>query len=208
MKSDRDRKAIREFGTLLRHFEKAKARRGRHPVADGFNWDAIFCVRDILRELPAIYLSDPRPLPPEEFIEILRSEYASSADLRIYRSRRKKIALFQRAYRRLVLRAAEIAGRTTDELLRKIRERSNRINRYNRVTGDAATLIAERMARASKTLSTDEVNEMFRHFVEEQLLRPESLPADPPSKQRRRNGKTDRLLQAMREMVKKYRSSV
>src|SRR5581483_646402 len=41
MRSNRDREAIRKFGRLLRYFEKAKARRGRHPVADGFNWDAI-----------------------------------------------------------------------------------------------------------------------------------------------------------------------
>jgi uncharacterized protein YdiU (UPF0061 family) len=207
LKSSRDRRAIREFGRLLRYFEKAKARRGRHAVADGFNWDAVFCVRDLLRELPALYLSGAEAVSPEAFIEILRSEYAFSADLRIGRSRRKKIALFQLAYRRLSLRAAELTGRTTEEVLLQIKERSALINRYSRATGDAITLIAERMAREWKTLSTNELNEMFKAFVEGQILTPESS-APSPSSRRRTTAKTRQLLYAMLATVKKYRYSV
>ena len=208
LKSARDREAVREFRALLRYFENAKASRGRHTVADGINWDATFCVRDILRELPALYLSGADAIPPEQFIEILRSAYASSPDVRIGRSRREKIARFQRAYGRLVRRAARMTDRTTDDLLRSIRERSAIINRYSRVTGDAAVLIARRLVREWKVLSTDELNQMFRDFVEEQILRPESLSAPAASDRHTRSGKTRRALHAMLETVKEYREGL
>lgn len=208
MRSAKDRETVREFRAILRYFEKAKARRGRHAVADGFNWDAIFCVRDILRELPALYLSGAETIPPQQFIEILRSDYASSADVRLSRSRREKIARFQRAYRLLVRRAAALTGRTAGDLLRQIGERSALINRCSRVTGDAILLVGERMVREWKAVSTEELHDMFRDFVEGQILRPESLSAEAASHRRAKSGKTQRLLHAMLDTVKKYREGV
>jgi hypothetical protein len=202
-----DRQAVREFSGLLRYFEKAKARRGRHAVADGITRDAIFCVRDILRELPEIYLAGEEEISPERFIEILRSHYASSADLRIGRTRRDRIARFQHVYRRLVDLAARRTRRTSGDLLRAIRERSAIINRYSRVTGDAVILVARRMIREWKDSPEDEINRMVREFVEGQILRPDSLPGKtfqrPPKK-----GKTGRVLRAMLNTVAAYREGI
>jgi len=204
----RDRKVVQEFRALLRYFEEAKARRGPHAVADGINWDAIFCVRDILRELPTLYSSGTETISPEQFIEILRSEYASSTDVRLNRSRQEKIARFQRTYWRLIRRAARLTDRTTDEVLRTICERSALINRYSRVTGDALIFIGLRMIREWKRISTDELHRMFREFVEEQILRPESLPAAGASHRHGKNGKTERVLHAMLNTVKRYREGL
>lgn len=208
LKSQQDRMAVQEFREILRYFEKAKARRGRHAVADGFNWDAIFCVRDILRELPALYLSGADTIPSEQFVDILRSEYASSADARIGRSRREKIVRFQRAYRRLVHRAADLTGRTAADLLREIRERSASMNRYSRVTGDAMIFVGERMVREWKARSTDELHQMFQDFVEEQILLPESPSKRGARGRQVKSRKTRRVLQALFETVKKYREGV
>lgn len=203
-----DRAAVREFRAVLRYFEKAKARRGRHAVADGFNWDAIFCVRDILRELPALYLAGAVTISPEQFIEILRSEYASSADVRISRSRREKVLRFQRIYRRLVERAARLTGRTGEALLREIEGRSASINRYSRVTGDAIIFVGQRLLREAKVRPTEELHQMFRDFVEEQVLQPEALAARAAADRRARHGKTRRVVDAMLNTVKKYREGV
>lgn len=208
LKSAQDRETIRGFRAILRYFEKAKAKRGRHAVADGFNWDAVFCVRDILRELPELYLSGVDRVPPKQFIEVLRSDYASSADVRIGPSRREKIVRFQRVYRRLVDRAARLTGRTAKEVLRRIRERSALINRYSRVTGDAIIFVAQRLLRGWKTISTEELHLMFRDFVEGQILRPESLSAAAVSDRHEKSRKTRQLLHAMLDTVKRYRESV
>ena len=203
-----DRKAVRKFREILRYFEKVKAGRGRHAVADGFNWDAVFCVRDILRELPALYLSGADAVPPEQFIDILRSEYASSADAQIGRNRRRKITQFQKIYRHLVLRAADFAGRASDDLLREIQERSALINRYSRVTGDAIILVGQRMVKEWKAGSTEELHQMFQDFVEEQILRPESLSKEGARGRHTKSRQTRRVLQALFKTVKKYREGV
>jgi uncharacterized protein YdiU (UPF0061 family) len=208
LKSAQDWEAVRKFRSILRYFEKAKAKRGPHAVADGFNWDAIFCVRDILRELPVLYLSGTDTLPPKQFIDMLRSDYASPADLRLSRSRREKIARFQRVYRNLVQRAARLTDRTTGDLLREIRDRSALINRYSRVTGDAIIFVGQRLVREWETISTEELHLMFQDFVEGQILRPESLSAAAASGQHAKSRKTRRLLHAMLDTVKKYRESV
>jgi uncharacterized protein YdiU (UPF0061 family) len=208
LKSGRDREAVREFRRLLRYLENAKARRGPHAVSDGVTWDAIFCVRDLLRELPTHYLSGPKTLSPERFIEILRSKYASRADVRISRSRREKIARFQRAYWRLVRRAAALKSRTADDLLRTIRERSALINRYSRLTGRAMILIAQRLVRESKVLSTEALHRMFRDFVEEQILRPEFRPVPDGSSRTAKSRETRRALRAMLDTVKACREGI
>ncbi|WDT76824.1 MAG: protein adenylyltransferase SelO family protein [Candidatus Manganitrophus sp.] len=208
LKSAQDREQVGKFRTILRYFEKAKAKRGRHAVADGFNWDAIFCVRDILRELPALYSSGAGTLSPKQFINILRSDYASPADVRLSRSRREKIAQFQRDYWILVRRAADLEGRTTEEVLRQIGDRSALINRYNRVTGDAIIFVGQRMVREWKTISTEELHQMFQEFVEGQVLRPESPSAAAAPGRHAKSRKTRRLLHAMLDTVNKYRESV
>lgn len=208
LKNPHDRKVVREFRGILRYFEKVKTRRGPHAVADGINWDAVFCVRDILRELPPLYLSGAEAIPPKQFITILRSNYASSADARLTRSRREKIARFQRAYWRLVRRAAALTGRTIEDILREIRERSALINRYSRVTGDAIIFVGQRLLREWKTISTDALHRMFQDFVEAQILRPESLSAMAASGRHAKGRKTEKLLHAMLNTVKKYREGV
>ncbi|MBI3802465.1 MAG: YdiU family protein [Nitrospirae bacterium] len=208
LKQPGDRKKVREFRETLRYFEKAKARRGRHAVADGFNWDAIFCARDILRELPIRYLSGIDRLPPREFIEILRSEYASSSDVRLSRSRREKIARFQSIYRRLVHRAADLTGRTAEELLREIRDRSAQINRYSRVTGDAILLVGERLIREWQVRSTDALHQMVKEFIDAQILRPDSPSAPAASRPPKKRGKAGRVLHSLLETVKKYREGL
>lgn len=202
------RKDIREFRKLLRYFENAKARRGPRPVADGITWDAIFCVRDLLRELPKIYLSRNKTLSPVEFIDILRSKFASRSDIRVGRSRQDKIVRFQKAYRKLVRRGAALKCQNDDDLLRTIEERSALINRPSRMTGRAVILISRRIVRESRLLSSESLHQMFRDFVEEQILRPEIRPASPPLDRHARVGETRRALRAMLETVKACREGI
>ena len=204
----RDRKSVREFRSLLRYFEKAKARRGPRPVADGITWDAIFSVRDLLREWPDLYLSGAGRLSPERFIRIIRSNYASKSDVRITRSRRRKIALIQEAYRHLVTRAALLNGVPPEEILRIMNNRSALINRYSRMTGQAVIFIGRQLIRFSKTLAAEELHRMFREFVEEQILKPGFRPSSSPAARETKKGKTGKALRAMLKKVKECREGI
>ncbi|MBI3593606.1 MAG: YdiU family protein [Nitrospirae bacterium] len=208
LKKKRDGALVRKFRYLLRYFERVKTRRGRHAVADGITWDAIFCVRDVLRELPKVYLSGVKTVSEKEFIGILRSNYASKADVKISPNRRKKIQHFQQAYWNLVRRAAALKGGDFRDILRTIVERSTLINRYSRLTGRAAILISQRIARDSKRLPANALNRMLQDFVEDQILRPEARSAPGSSAQSARMSETRRTLRAMFDTLKACRESI
>lgn len=73
-------------------------------------WDAVFCMRDLLRELPERLMEGTGPLEPEAFIAMMRSSYASDRDVRLYPARRARVRRFQRSYIRLMQRAAACAA--------------------------------------------------------------------------------------------------
>ena len=43
---------VKDFNKVFSYFERAKSSEGLVKVSDGVSWNAIFCMRDILRELP------------------------------------------------------------------------------------------------------------------------------------------------------------
>ena len=59
-------------------------------------------MRDLLRELPQIYLSRDEHISDMEFIEIIRSNYATERDLEINSYRKRRIREFQDLYSKLI----------------------------------------------------------------------------------------------------------
>ena len=49
---------IKQFMQVFSYFEKAKSARGPYEVGDGIMWNAVYCMRDVLRELPLHYLNN------------------------------------------------------------------------------------------------------------------------------------------------------
>ncbi|MGB0909343.1 MAG: hypothetical protein ACPGYT_03200, partial [Nitrospirales bacterium] len=64
---------IKKFKEVFSYFEKAKSKTGPHNVPDGRTWDAIYCMRDMLRELPIHLFEKETIMPPEVFLETIAS---------------------------------------------------------------------------------------------------------------------------------------
>ena len=98
------RKDIEEFRNDFTYFEMAKSVKGPQKVPDGINWNAIFCMRDILRELPQLYLSRgmTERISENEFLDIIKSSYATKTDLKRTLRRDLKIRSFQKNYVKLI----------------------------------------------------------------------------------------------------------
>jgi len=167
------RATLRRFADVYRYFEEGKSARGPHEVSDGISWDAIFCVRDAMRELPLRYLEKRAALDPRAFLQLMRSTYATAADLTLTRTRKARIRDFQTLYLEIVGRAAALTGQSVVALLRQTAKRSQHINRYERVTGDAVIWIATRLAEQAKHLSSAERHCLLEEFIATQVLRPE-----------------------------------
>ncbi|MFQ5712989.1 MAG: protein adenylyltransferase SelO family protein [Candidatus Scalinduaceae bacterium] len=201
-------KDIRVFRRLFAYFEKAKSKKGLYEVEDGITWDAIFCMRDIMRELPKFYLGNNRMMEPEDFIEILRSNYATKADMALSRNRKSKIIQFQKLYWKLVKKAAILSGKSPKKVLTYMAGRSALINRYERVTGDSIIGVSEKMVRSRKSVNSKGLHDMFVEFVEEQILCPEYFERSGGSHKRLRNKKTKKILNTMLRIVKDYREGI
>jgi uncharacterized protein YdiU (UPF0061 family) len=162
-----------QFAGDFSHFERVKSKRGPYDIADGITWDAVFCMRDILRELPGRYDAGEPCIDAEEFIRIMRSNYASRQDVLLYPARRRRINRFQRAYRRMLKRAEAVSGRAAAQLMRAIGRRAALINRYERITGDAVLIASKRLIKSRNTMNINDIYKILCGFAENQVLLPE-----------------------------------
>jgi hypothetical protein len=176
----RARPLVRRLDLAHRWFETRRSVRGPSPVPDGITWNAIYSTRDLLRELPRIYARDPRPVEAAIVLGIAASSYASRADRRVTPTRKRWARELQESYLAIARRAARLTGRTVRATLEGLAVRSSEINAYARVTGDAVTHAAARLARSRKTLGPDGLYHVVDRFTRppaEAAGRPMRAPA-------------------------------
>ena len=93
--------------------------RGPHKVPDGQNWDAIYCMRDMLRELPLHLFEKEAVMTPEVFMDTMASSYASKQDRTLTEAKTRKIHEFQKRYWALVQQAANAFKKTERKIYSK-----------------------------------------------------------------------------------------
>jgi len=98
---------IKNFKGVFSYFEKAKSKRGAHKVPDGRTWDAIYCMRDILRELPLHLFEKETIMTPEAFMGTIASSYANTRDRKLTEAKTRKIHEFHKRYMALVQQTAK-----------------------------------------------------------------------------------------------------
>jgi len=201
------RKDIEEFRNDFTYFEMAKSVKGPQKVPDGINWNAIFCMRDILRELPQLYLSRGmnERISENEFLDIIKSSYATKTDLKRTLRRDLKIRSFQKNYVKLINLASKKFKETPEKVLLDVSMRSSVINKYDRVTGDSITTIVNKVMNRKPKLSAEEISVVLKEFVEYQNL-------NPDKERRASNFETEkeqsRLVKGMLQIVREYRDGI
>ena len=159
------RPLVRRFDRAHDWFERARSARGPEEVPDGITWNAVYSTRDLLRELPRVYARDARPVAPEVLLALAASSYASRDDRRTTPVRLKRARELQDAYLALARRAARLTGRPLRRVLADVAGRSASINGYARVTGDAITHAARRLARSRRRLGPTATWEVVKRFA-------------------------------------------
>jgi hypothetical protein len=193
---------VRRFDRAHAHFERARAARGPRRVSDGITWNAIFSVRDLLRELPEHFLRHEAPLSARELIDIAASAYASRRDRRVTPYRARRAAEFQRHWLALVEAAARHEGRSTARALAEVAGRAETINRFARITGDAIAHAAGRLVRERNRLGRDGLRTVIGRFVDEQSPLGRAGTSDKKQSVRGQNARRvfDGLLDTVEEM--------
>jgi uncharacterized protein YdiU (UPF0061 family) len=196
------RKQISEFYKTFCYFERFKSVEGLHEVGDGINWNAVFCMRDLLRELPQLYLSRGEKIKKSEFIEIAKSSYSAPEDLALTPYKSCKIEEFQKSYWNLVNSVAKRHSSGVEKVLLEISMRSSVVNKFDRVTGDSITTIVNKILGHRPKLSPVEIQKILRDFSEYQNM-------DPDTKDyQNRHAKQGRLMKGMLKIVRDYREGL
>lgn len=164
-------KLVRRLRLDFSWFEKTKSSRGVYKVADGITCDAIFSMREALKELPKRFLETGKFLSADEFISVIKSSEATRKDLKITRCRRRRIHHFQRAWLRLFQKAAEAFFRSDlKKMLLEATMRTSLMNRSDRITGDAAITVAQSLIRRRRELNFRQRYQIMRYLIEHQTL--------------------------------------
>ena len=195
-----DLKETKEFRKIFSYFERAKSKKGIVKVADGISWDAIFCMRDILRELPQMIIARKDKITDEEFISILKSNYATKADLEMTSYRSKMIKSFQNIYWNLIEKAAKHNKQPFDKQVLAISMRSSVINKMERVTGDSISIIVEKILKQKNKMTSGEIYKLIQDFSELQIYKPHEKP--------KLQKETKGLVKQFFEIVKEHREGL
>jgi len=176
--------------TLHGRLERRRSSRGAHRVPDGLSWNAVYCMRDVLRELPGAILrsrdGELRPIPASEFFGIALSDYASREDRRINAYRARQAFAYQRHYLELIDHIARGRKRSSEEILREVSGRAVARNPHARMTGDGLTHATRRLTSNRSRLAPEETFRLLRAFADFQQREPSpgsgrrgSAPPDP-----------------------------
>jgi hypothetical protein len=197
---------VREFRRLFNYFERIRSKSGIYDLPDGLNCDAVFSMRDLLREYPKLLIEHGRPLTPEEMLEVMAAAVAKPDDLKLSDFRIRKLSEFQSLYARLVSELAGTSPAASRKLLLELAMRSSVINRRDRITGDAAVFVTENFIRLHKRVPRRTLHEVFRAVVEHQLFHSDPPPtAAPPPDARTKIGA---LVMRNLRIIRKYCESV
>jgi hypothetical protein len=176
----RAREPLARLARAHAFFERERSKRGPLRVPDGLTWNAVFSVRDLLRELPARYAANPAPLPARELIALAASSYASRRDRALTPARERHARDLQQAYIELAARSARAQRISLREQLEAMARRSAAINRRDRITGDSVDFAAAALLRARRELGCEGVYRLVQDFAAHQDLDPESPPPAAP----------------------------
>ena len=164
---------VADYQRIHRRIERARSSFGLEYVPDGITWNAIYCVRDLLRELPRRWQQQQQVLSASEFYEIALSKYATKQDRELTPGKERNAALFQRAYRRLLQAAARLTGKSLLPLLETLVPRSDQINRVDRCTGDSLTHATRVILQAKPKLTRREFQAVMEQFIRSQDRHPD-----------------------------------
>lgn len=169
----REKELIENFRKAFTYFERTKSHQGVIEIPDGITCDAVFSMRDLLREYPQVLMVVDEHLPDEEFMDLMKTSLSTEADMEVNSYRKQKIRDFQTLYFEIVEKVSGLFQDSISDTLQSMVARTNIINKSARITGDAVTSIVDKIMTRKKNYSPDELYELFSELSKIQNLDPD-----------------------------------
>ena len=155
------------------YFERKESARGEHRTPDGVNCEALFDIRNILRELPKHYLTSESLLHSADFINLIRTPFCTKALLKNHKKFQPKVTSFQTAYLDLVRASSKSKDKTgIRKRLLEMTMRSSHVNRNHYITGDGIIYAVDLLLKRRKNFSPNAFIQIVDAFIAHQCGRP------------------------------------
>ena len=176
---DRQLRKVRHLHQSFTHFEKATRAR-THRVADGITRDAVYCMRDLLRELPGQLLKGrmtiDSPETPAGFLGLIASRYATRMDRTATGNKCRRIREYLVRHQQLLDSVSREFRVSRNELLGQMSDRATWLNPRDRITGVSAIYLTARLVSArEKGLSQKVLQRLIESLIRCHVYSPDAL---------------------------------
>lgn len=204
---DQQPKKVQALEKSFMRLEYAKTKKGKYRVPDGMNWNMLYVMRRVLRELPATI---DQNVTATEAKDLLNGSLAWAAheDAHAVRPAHvRELVRLTRMYRHLMVDAATLAKTDLPRLMKVVSLRSEKLNDENRITGDAVCLLAEQLMAQRRHLSSRQFHKLLEMIIREQVLNPDYQPS-PFQPQLRSDARLEPLVRRALKIVRSYREGL
>lgn len=201
-------KLVSSYEKSFKWWERKTKQKKHYRVADGITKDALYAMRDILRELPMHLNQNWAPLKIKDFMGSIASTYCRPTDSKPTKIRRLWAHKFQKSYMDLVSACAKHTETKHEIVIAKIAARSLTRNRPDRITGDAICNVGDKILRSRKHMERQDMFTVISAFINEQIMLPNDKTGGvenlllPISKL---TTKTESILKALGKVVRDMR---
>ncbi len=166
---ENNKKIVRDFEKQFEYFERLQSKVGIYKVEDGITSNAIYSMRDFLREYPKVLMSRFEALSTDELIGILQSSYATAEDLKITNELQQRANSLQQTYMAIIQAIATYQRQGLNRTLLEVTMRSALLNRFDQITGNGI------LRATQKLISREGPGKKLQAMVEE-FIRFQSEP--------------------------------
>jgi hypothetical protein len=172
------------FESDFEALERIQSKIGVYKVEDGVTSNAVFSMRDFLREFPKVLMSRFESIDPAEFMNMIRSSYATEQDLVLNKDLKARLQSLQKSYMTLIERLAVRRKQTVNRTLLEITMRSSLINRFDQITGNGILRATDLILKVKTDVQTTQslIDEFVRFQSE-----PKTVLGSARDPQQRRN---------------------
>jgi uncharacterized protein YdiU (UPF0061 family) len=170
---NKNEKVVKDFQKSFQYFEHSQSAKGTYKVSDGVSTNAVFCMRDFLREFPKSLLTDYKTWEWQDFVKCTQSKYALKKDLFFSKKREYFLYHLQNNYCELMDRLSKMQNKTINSQLLEITLRSSWLNRHDRITGNGALLVTHKILKKNKRAKN--LFQSIESFLDQHLGRKKTI---------------------------------
>ena len=150
------------------YFESYKSSEGPIKIEDGVTHNAVFCMRDFLREYPEHLKENYKVIEFDDLLNIFVSSYATAKDMERSSYKDGQSKALQTSYMAMVEYISDIEGRSPKKILSEMLKRCRPLNRYARITGDSILTITQEFLSLKNRKSFNDYIKILEKFVLDQ----------------------------------------